>query len=96
MTYDSNRANKFVLGGHTFLLNIQSSKVGFAYPRLFIEVQPDEHLVLDLTLGAAFKMKEEDWSDWMSDCEEITTDEAKEALSGCINWDALEQLAMSA
>lgn len=92
MTYENNRANRFELSGHQVLLNIQSSKIGYSYPRIFIEEAPDRHINLDLCLGAAFKMPEEDWADWISDCEEITQEEAREYLKPYIKWDVFEQV----
>ena len=95
MTYENNRANLFELNGHKVLLNIQHSSIGYQYPRLFIEQAQNLHLNLDLYLGACFKMSDKDWADWLSDCETVQAEEARECLKGYVNWEAFEQMLAS-
>lgn len=67
--------------GLRYIVNIQQSKIGYSYPRFFIESGNGNCYNLDITLGACFKMKQKDFNDWASDartdlefssvCEEI-------------------------
>lgn len=55
------------------VVNVQQSKIGFSYPRIFVEEHLKEKYVnYDLTVGAAFKMKESDFEDWWSDAEPLS------------------------
>lgn len=63
----------FTIDGVKMILNIQFSKIGYSYPRLFIEVIPNgDYLNLDLSIGRCFTMPQKDWLDWLEDAEEIT------------------------
>lgn len=92
MTYQNNRANLFECNGHKILLNIEQSKIGYSYPRLFIEASNGEHINFDLTVGQLFGMSQKNWDDWMTDCETITIEEAKEVLSYFLDFDSFAQL----
>lgn len=74
-------AKTFIIEGSAVIIDMRYSKIGYSYPRLFIEGSPTKHINVDLTLGALFIMKEKDWSDWMSDAEHVT---AEEAIEGCL------------
>lgn len=64
-----------------YIVNIQQSRIGFSYPRFFIESGNGNVYNFDITLGACFKMKRKDFEDWAEDaivdrefssvCEEI-------------------------
>lgn len=74
--------------GNHILISDEHSKLGYGYPRVFIEVNPDEYINLDLTLGCAFKMTKEDFNSWL-DGSEIKAD-AKEVCEELhINYDGL-------
>mgnify|MGYP007112902920 CR=1 FL=1 len=63
---------KFTMNEVRIIINVQHSKIGYAYPRLFIEFQPEEKYInYDLTLGATFRMPKEDWDDWFEDSVDV-------------------------
>lgn len=73
------------------ILNVQYSKIGYGYPRLFIEIG-DKHYNLDLTVMAMFKMKAEDFADWAEDAEIVPAEEIEKLLKEHnINYAALEE-----
>jgi hypothetical protein len=53
----------------TIILNVQHSGIGYAYPRIFIKRKDGACANLDVTIGACFKMKPEDFEDWAKDAE---------------------------
>jgi hypothetical protein len=75
------------------ILNVQHSKIGGSYPRLFVEISEEEYINIDLTLGAAFKMYKKDFNDWLQDSIEVKDDEVKKTLEEYhINYEALLQV----
>ena len=89
----------FRVGPLLFILNIQESKIGFSYPRIFIGFPDNSYLNCDLSLGAVFKMTEKDWFSWL-DGTEISLDNIdtiREICDSCgVNWDAFEEWAFEA
>lgn len=71
----------FSHSGMEVILNIQYSKIGFGYPRIFFKAG-EKYNNLDLTLGHVFPMTKEDWNSWFDEeLEELTTsDEIATAL----------------
>ena len=63
------------LGEKRIILNVQHSKIGGCYPRLFIELDEKSYVNLDVTIGAPFPMKKTDFEDWAPDALEITEEE---------------------
>jgi hypothetical protein len=57
----------FIIGAVKFLLNIQHSKIGYAYPRLFMKFEDGSCANLDLTIGQVLGMKSESWDSWIDD-----------------------------
>ena len=53
-----------------FIINDERSKIGYSYPRLFVECK-DKYVNVDFTLGTMFKMKKENFESWI-DGSEIT------------------------
>lgn len=54
------------------LVSDEHSKIGYSYPRIFIEVIPHEVYVnIDCALGCVFNMSESDFNSWL-DGSEIT------------------------
>lgn len=69
----------FTVNGINFISNIEYSKIGYAYPRIFVEAKPGEiYYSNDLTLGQLFPMKKNDWDDWASDAEKVEVAEGLE------------------
>ena len=54
------------------IINVQYSQIGRGYSRLFIEVNENEYINLDTTLGACFKMKKSSFEDWLVDAKHIS------------------------
>ena len=53
-----------------FIINDERSKIGYGYPRIFVECENgDEYVNVDFTLGAAFKMKKTDFESWLDGSE---------------------------
>lgn len=85
-------ANLITVSGLRMILNVQYSKIGSPYPRLFVETPKYEYVNIDLTLGASFKMPEKDWLDWIEDA--IVVEDAKALLEEhSINYDVLVKVA---
>ena len=61
------------------VVQVQESKIGQTYPRIFVEEKFGESYVnVDCVLGAAFKMREKDFEDWFDDGEPATLQDACE------------------
>ena len=90
-----NTAYIFRIGPLLFILNIQSSTLGYGYPRIFVSFPDNSYLNFDLTLGAVFEMSEADWMSWIDD-ELIKLDNIEDirqlAAESGINWDNFEKL----
>lgn len=67
----------FKVGVLTFILNVQTSAIGFSYPRVFISYPDNSFLNVDLFLGQCFSMTESDFMSWL-DGEEIRLDTIEE------------------
>ncbi len=91
-----NVAYIFRVGVLCFILNVQQSKIGYAYPRIFVRFPDDSYLNCDLSIGALFKMTAKDWDSWI-DGTEIHLDAIEEVRAKCseagINWDEFEKIA---
>ena len=59
-----------------FIINDERSKIGYGYPRLFVECG-EKFVNVDFTLGAAFNMKESDFNSWLDGTEVQGADIAK-------------------
>lgn len=57
----------FNCGPIVFLVNVQFSTIGYAYPRLFVKLPDDSFINVDLTIGRIFGMSREDWDSWFDD-----------------------------
>jgi len=77
-----------------FIINVQESKIGNCYPRIFIHsIDNDSFVNLDLSLPAIFKMKESDFCDWKADAEHIDEEKFYSLLKGMeINLDAFSDI----
>ena len=67
----------FKIGFMTFILNDESSGIGYSYPRIFVAFLDGSCLNLDLSIGAIFPMTMEDFQSW-SDGSEIRLDTIEE------------------
>lgn len=56
------------------ILDVQTSGIGYSYPRFFVEL-PSECVNIDVTVGGIFKMKKSDFEDWASDAEKVSDPE---------------------
>ena len=80
--------------GLRYIINIQFSKIGYGYPRFFIESGNGNCYNFDLTVAVCFKMKQKDFNDWASDartdrefssvCEEIGLGHATDKIIAVI------------
>jgi hypothetical protein len=77
------------ISGKRVILNAQYSKIGFGYPRLFIEVNDAQYINFDISLGATFNMKKEDFNDLLSEAALIEDEtEVRKYLAGAgVNYD---------
>lgn len=88
------KAYVFRIGLLVFILNVQQSTIGYTYPRIFVRFPDDSYLNCDLTLGALFKMTEENWLSWFDGTEKYlnTIDEVRDTcFQAGINWDEFEK-----
>ena len=80
----------FRVGPMLFIINVQSSAIGFSYPRIFVRFPDNSYLNYELILGAIFKMNEDDWNSWL-DGTEICLNSEEEIYKVCkengIKWD---------
>lgn len=67
----------FKIGFMTFILNDESSGIGYSYPRIFVAFLDGSCLNLDLSIGAVFAMSSEDFHSWL-DGSEIRLDTIEE------------------
>ena len=84
----------FRIGPLVFILNSRCSRIGNCCPRIFVRFPDNSYLNCDLSLGAMFKMSEEDWDSWLDGTEVWlnTIEEVNEICSKCgINWNAFEK-----
>ena len=85
----------FKIGFMTFILNDESSEIGYSYPRIFVAFLDGSCLNLDLSIGAIFPMTMEDFQSW-SDGSEIkldTIEEVKEVFSNLsLSFENFEQV----
>lgn len=73
----------FKIGLMTFILNDESSGIGYSYPRIFICFPDNSCLNLDLCLGTIFTMTEQDFMSWLdgSEIKLNTIEEIQEVFS---------------
>ena len=82
----------FRVGWVHYIINDETSGIGYSYPRVFLGFPNEEYLNLDLTLGAIFKMSKSDFWSWIDGTEtELDSEEAIREICGNLNlsWDAL-------
>ncbi len=71
---------KFTINNKTVLLVVEFSKIGYAYPKLFVEEVPNEkYIMVDVYLGAAFGMPVENWAAWYEDAVDGTIQDIEDA-----------------
>ncbi len=88
----------FRVGLMHFIINDESSGIGYSYPRVFLSFPNGEYLNLDLTLGAIFKMSESDFWSWIDGTEtDLDSEEAIREVCGNLNlsWDALFDVSLN-
>ena len=90
-----NSAYLFRVGVLSFIINIQESGIGYAYPRIFVRFPDDSYLNFDLTVGGIFKMTAKDWDSWLDGTEE-RLDTIDEVENLCrehgMNWKIFEEM----
>ena len=65
-----NKLYSFNIENTRILISDEHSKIGYSYPRIFIEVIPHEVYVnIDCTVGCAFNMSESDFNSWLDGTE---------------------------
>lgn len=53
-----------------FILNEEYSKIGYCYPRIFVEnAKTQEYTNIDVTIGACFKQSKSDFESWIDGTE---------------------------
>lgn len=78
---------KFTVNNKVVLLEVEFSKIGYGYPKLFVEQVPGEsYIMVDVYLGAAFNMPVENWAAWFADA---VDGELKDFDEAGINYDNL-------
>jgi hypothetical protein len=81
------------INGKRVILNMEFSKIGNCYSRLFIEFAEDDYINFDVMLGQTFKMKKEDFIDWLSEAEELPEEDYEQKLNDCgINYNKLKEI----
>ena len=86
----------FRVGWVHYIINDETSSIGYSYPRVFLGFPNEEYLNLDLTLGAIFKMSKSDFWSWIDGTEtELDSEEAIRKVCSDLNmsWDALFDVA---
>jgi hypothetical protein len=93
-----NEAYYFRIGLLAFILNIQTSRVGYSYPRVFVRFPDNSYVNIDFTLGRAFAMSEASWNSWL-DGSYVVLDTIKQVRDKFtavgLNWDAFDALIFS-
>ena len=82
----------FRVGWVHFIINDETSSIGYSYPRVFLGFPNEEYLNLDLTLGTIFKMSKADFWSWIDGTETyLDSEEALREVCSNLNlsWDAL-------
>ena len=82
----------FLIDGHRVIINEEYSSIGYCYPRLFVEVSPEEHLNFDLTIGACFGQTLAQFESWLDGTEIADADLHKVCNRLHLNYDALINL----
>ena len=71
---------KYTIHDCVVLIDVQYSKIGYGYPRIFVEVVPTkEYVMIDATVGAAFVMPAANWDAWFADAVNGTLEDIDEA-----------------
>lgn len=87
----------FSICGKRVILNMEHSKIGYGYPRVFIETEPEqEYINLDVFLGAPFRMEKKDFEDWAADAQPLE-DEAvitEECTQHGVSYETLKKVLM--
>ena len=86
------KTHLFVIDGHRVIINEECSSIGYCYPRVFIEKDVDNHVNLDLTLGAYFKQKLSEFESWLdgTECRYDDISAFNDVCAGCgLNSDPL-------
>ena len=72
---------KTTIQGIQIIADTPQSKIGYSYPRLFVELVPGEKYInIDLFLKTAFHMPVENWTDWNADTVEVEPSVLAEAV----------------
>ena len=85
----------FKVNDKRVVLVMEHSKIGYGYPRVFIEIIPkQEYVNLDVCVGVPFGMKQESFEDWAADATPLEDEEeiAKECLDHGVSYDAIKKL----
>lgn len=65
-----------IVNGCGLILHCQSSKVGYCYPNIFINVSNEKYVNVDCTIPAIFSMTKADFDSWLDGTEiPVTTEE---------------------
>lgn len=78
----------FTHGKVEVITNVEYSKIGAGYPRIFIKMNGTYHNI-DLTIGTTFPMSEADWKSWFDEeLQELATHEEIVAALTEVGFDA--------
>lgn len=90
-----NEVYYFHMGVMACILNIQTSRIGYSYPRVFVQF-PDKSCVnIDFTLGRVFAMSEASWNSWLDDSQMVldTIKQVRDKFTAeGLDWDAFDAL----
>jgi hypothetical protein len=90
-----NEAYFFQMGVLDCILNIQTSRIGYSYPRVFVRFPDNSYLNIDFTLGRMFAMSEADWNSWLNGSH-VVLDTIKQVrnkfIAEGLDWDAFDAL----
>jgi hypothetical protein len=93
-----NEAYYFRVGLLTFILNIQTSRIGYGYPRVFVRFPDNSYVNIDFTLGRILAMSEADWNSWLDGSQVVlnTIEQVRGKFTNAgLSWDAFDAFIFS-
>ena len=84
----------FRIGPLMFMLHIDYSKIGYAYPQILISWPDDSYSLIDLTLCALLDCSKENWYSCFEDFNILEDEQSIQETFASIglNWKALENV----
>lgn len=81
----------FTTGKGRFIINDERSKLGYAYPRIFIESNKG-YVNVDVTIGCCFPQSKNDFESWIDGEEKVGADLDKICKDLFLNKSALMRM----